>query len=69
VPDLYAPTLDEQIAEVEREIEMRHRVYGQRRAFKTTDRLRDERRIEIMRAVYATLVSLREGGGDAPRRG
>ena len=52
---LFAPTLDEQIACVEREIAMRERVYpGWVRAGRMTQQKAD-REIETMRAVLATV--------------
>jgi hypothetical protein len=59
-------TLAAQIAEVEREIRMRHKVYpGQVRQGRMTPR-EAEKKIDVMEAVLATLRDLEggEGGGD-----
>ena len=61
MPDLLAPTLEEQILCVKREIIMRERNYP---GWVKTGRLKQhnaERQIETMIAVLATLERLRDG--------
>ncbi len=56
--DLLKPTLQEQIAEVEREIELRNKVYPRWIEKKRLTQRRADRLIEIMWAVRNTLKEL-----------
>ena len=57
--DLFKPTLDEQIVEVEREITYRIRVYDRLISAGKMTKPKAERHIDIMRAVLATLEGVR----------
>jgi hypothetical protein len=62
-------TLAAQIAEVEREIRMRHKVYpGQVRQGRMTPR-EAEKKLAVMEAVLTTLRDLEGKGGDDDIRG
>lgn len=65
MPDLFPPTLSEQIACVQRELSYRDRVYGRLVFAGKMTRARADREIELMRAVLATLKQLegRDGSG------
>lgn len=57
--ELFPPSLDEQIACVEREIRLREFVYPRRVRDKRLTQAKAEREIETMRAVKATLEGLK----------
>lgn len=59
--DLLPVTLDDQILEVKREIEMRKQVYGRRVQNGTMNRRKADFQIDVMRAVLATLEKVRGG--------
>lgn len=59
--DLLPITLDDQISEVRREIEMRKQVYGRRVAAGSMNRRKADFQIDVMRAVLATLEKARGG--------
>lgn len=63
--ELFEPTLTDQIAEVEREITMRQRVYPRLVQNRTLSQAKADRSIETMRAVLATLTRLRDLMDDA----
>jgi hypothetical protein len=65
MPELFAPTLDDEIACVEREIVMRKRVYPDRVSRGLMQRAKAEREIETMKAVANRLNRIR----DAEKRG
>jgi hypothetical protein len=56
--DLFAPTLLEQIREVQREIGQRERVYPRMIANGQLTRKRADRQIAVMKAALATLEKL-----------
>jgi hypothetical protein len=57
--ELFAPTLDEVIASVEREIRYRERVYPRLVFNRKMTQAKADREIEMMRACKATLEGLR----------
>ena len=58
MPQLFAPTLADQIACVEREIVLRERVYPRLITSGRMRRATADREIEVMRAVLATLQGM-----------
>jgi hypothetical protein len=48
-------SIEDQIREVQRELDMRHEVYGRRVANKSMTQQRADRYIQVMEAVLATL--------------
>jgi len=58
---LFPPTLQEEIACIERELKLRYRVYPDRVQQRAMTRQRAEREIETMQAVHRRLVKLAEG--------
>jgi len=56
--DLFPATLAEQIAEVERELAFRERVYARRVASKQMTQDTADRHMRNMRAVLATLLNI-----------
>lgn len=56
---LFPPTLEEQIAEVEREIEMRRRVYPLRVSEKKMGQRRADLQLERMESVLKTLRTVK----------
>ena len=62
MPSLFPITIDDEIAEVRREIQLRERVYPN---WVHTGRLKQERadrQLEAMRAVMARLETIRDAG-------
>lgn len=57
--DLLFPTIEEQIAEVEREIAMRRRVYPRLVEIKKTSQAKADRQLAVLEAVLATLQQLK----------
>lgn len=64
--DLFQPTLEEQISEVEREITYRRRVYERLIETGKMERPKAERHIDIMRAVKETLEELHRARSQGP---
>lgn len=60
--DLFAPTIDDQIACVEREIRMRGSVYPRRVAAKQMSQATADRETAAMRAALQTLLWAKENG-------
>ncbi len=60
--DLFAPTIDDQIACVEREIRKRGSVYPRMVANKQMPQDRADREIALMREVLQTLLWAKENG-------
>jgi hypothetical protein len=60
--ELFPPTLDDEIACVRREIGMRERVYSRRVADGKMKPEVADRELETMRAVLATLLSIKSEG-------
>lgn len=58
--DLFPPSLEEQIAETEREVKMRREVYGRRVAEGKMTASRADRQIKMMEAIAATLRGLKD---------
>lgn len=58
--NLFPPTLDEQIAEVERELEMRRRLYPLRVSEKKMGQQRADLQLGRMEAVLKTLRTMRK---------
>lgn len=56
---LFAPTLDEQIACVERELTYRRRVYGRLVFAGKMTQARADREIEVMSAVLETVIEVK----------
>jgi hypothetical protein len=61
VSGLFAITLEEQIAEVERELALRHRVYPRWVAAKQLSPAKADRQIATMESVLCTLRSVAGG--------
>lgn len=59
MPELFAPSLDDQITEVWLEIRQRHRVYGRMVADGRMKAEQSERKIAVMEAVLETLRGLK----------
>lgn len=57
---LFPPTIDEQIAEVERELQMRRRVYPTRVSEKKMGQQRADLQLDRMEAVLKTLRTVRK---------
>jgi hypothetical protein len=62
MPELFGISLHEQIAEVERELAMRKRVYARDIAAKRVSRSTADRRLDTMEAVLTTLKMVSERG-------
>jgi hypothetical protein len=60
--DLFPPSIDEQIACVEREIRLREFVYPRRVRDKRLTQAKADRELETMRAIKATLEGLKGNG-------
>jgi hypothetical protein len=58
VTQLFPPTIDEEITEIEREIKLRRRVYPRLVADKRTTQQVADRRIEILESVAQRLRAL-----------
>lgn len=67
MPDLFVPTLVDQIACVRREIGMRERVYPRRVADGKMKPAAADRELETMCAVLATLLSIKPEGEECAR--
>lgn len=65
MPDLFAPTLADEIACVRREIAMREKVYPRRVADNKMRADVADRELETMRAVLNRLLSIKPDGEDA----
>jgi hypothetical protein len=61
MPQLFGPTLEDQINCVRREITLRERVYRRRVSEKKMSIALADRELETMRAVLATLEGLQHG--------
>lgn len=61
MPQLFAPTIEDQIICVRREITLRRQVYPRRVAEGRMSPATAEREMETMRAVLATLEGLQHG--------
>jgi hypothetical protein len=64
MPDLFAPSLAEQISCVKREIAMRERVYPRLVWARKMKQATADRELAVMRAVLATVEAALEGGDD-----
>lgn len=63
MPDLFPPTIDDEIACVEREIQQRRNVYPRLIAAKKMTREFAEQQIKLMEAVLRRLQDIRNAGG------